>query len=39
MKQGYQSWVFNSQPTIISTGTVVGPREARGPLIADFDYY
>ncbi len=37
MLQGHQSWVFANRPTIISTGTVVGPFEAQGPLVEDFD--
>ena len=39
MKQGYQTWVFANRPSIIAAGTVVGPREAKGPLAKDFDYY
>ncbi len=37
MQQGNQSWVFPNRPTIISTGTVGGPFEAKGPLAEDFD--
>ncbi|MGI6097259.1 MAG: stage V sporulation protein AD [Dethiobacteria bacterium] len=37
MRQGCQSWVFSSQPVIVSTGTVGGPFEARGALAKDFD--
>lgn len=37
MLQGQQTWVFPSKPTILSTGTVVGPFEAKGPLSQDFD--
>ncbi len=37
MLKGHQSWVFPSKPTILSTGTVVGPFEGRGPLAEDFD--
>ncbi|NLV16875.1 MAG: stage V sporulation protein AD [Syntrophomonadaceae bacterium] len=37
MLQGHQSWVFSNRPHIISTGTVVGPFEANGPLALDFD--
>ncbi len=37
MKQGKQSWIFKNRPTIISTATVGGPREAQGPLKTDFD--
>lgn len=37
MLQGHQTWVFPGRPVIISTATVVGPFEARGPLAGDFD--
>lgn len=37
MLQGYQSWVFENQPTIIGTATVVGPFEGQGPLADEFD--
>ncbi|MEW6661134.1 MAG: stage V sporulation protein AD [Bacillota bacterium] len=37
MLQGHQTWVFANKPTIIATGTVVGPFEAQGPLAEDFD--
>lgn len=37
MLQGHQTWFFRSKPTILSTGTVVGPFEAKGPLAQDFD--
>ncbi|MHB8158379.1 MAG: stage V sporulation protein AD [Desulfocucumaceae bacterium] len=37
MLQGHQTWVFPSRPVILSTGTVVGPFEAKGPLAEDFD--
>ncbi|PZE22765.1 stage V sporulation protein AD [Paenibacillus xerothermodurans] len=37
MLQGHQSWAFPSKPVIISTGTVVGPEEGKGPLVNDFD--
>ncbi len=34
---GKQTWEFASQPVLISTGTVVGPKEGQGPLGHDFD--
>lgn len=37
MLQGHQSWVFRNKPTILATGTVVGPFEGEGPLANDFD--
>lgn len=37
MLQGHQTWIFNSRPSILATGTVVGPFEAAGPLSGDFD--
>ena len=37
MLRGHQTWVFPSKPTIIATGTVVGPFEGKGPLAEDFD--
>lgn len=37
MLQGYQSWVYKNQPTIIGTATVVGPFEGQGPLAEDFN--
>ncbi len=37
MLKGHQSWVFPSKPVILSTGTVVGPFEGKGPLAEDFD--
>ena len=37
MLQGHQSWVFPSRPVILSTATVGGPTEGKGPLGADFD--
>jgi stage V sporulation protein AD len=37
MLKGHQSWVFENRPVMISTGTVVGPFEGRGPLAEDFD--
>ncbi|OPH58652.1 stage V sporulation protein AD [Paenibacillus ferrarius] len=37
MLKGHQSWVFKSRPVILSTGTVVGPDEGKGPISEDFD--
>jgi len=37
MLHGHQSWVFPRRPTILSSATVGGPFEARGPLAEDFD--
>ncbi|MDD3270420.1 MAG: stage V sporulation protein AD [Syntrophomonadaceae bacterium] len=37
MLQGYQSWIYENQPTIIGTAAVVGPFEGQGPLGDDFD--
>lgn len=37
MLQGYQTWVFPNRPVILSTATVGGPFEAKGPLAEDFD--
>lgn len=37
MLMGQQTWMFNNKPVIISTGTVGGPFEAKGPLANDFD--
>src|SRR5690625_5942417 len=37
MLVGHQTWLFNNNPTIISTGTVGGPFEARGSIPNDFD--
>ncbi|MDF2964027.1 MAG: spoVAD [Paenibacillus sp.] len=37
MLQGHQSWAFNNRPVIKATATVVGPDEAAGPLVNDFD--
>ena len=37
MLKGHQTWVFPSKPTILATGTVVGPFEGKGPLANDFD--
>ncbi|CCO07320.1 stage V sporulation protein AD [Desulforamulus hydrothermalis] len=37
MLQGHQTWIFPNQPTLLSTGTVVGPFEGKGPLANDYD--
>lgn len=37
MLQGYQSWVFHSQPVILASSAVGGPFEAQGALADDFD--
>ncbi len=37
MIKGHQSWIFNSEPVIISSAAVGGPFEAKGPLAEDFD--
>ncbi|NMD71501.1 stage V sporulation protein AD [Bacillus sp. DNRA2] len=37
MLKGKQSWLFESQPSIISTGVSGGPFEANGNLANDFD--
>lgn len=37
MLQGHQTWIFPNKPAILSTGTVVGPFEGKGPLVNDFD--
>lgn len=37
MLKGYQSWIFNSKPVILSSAAVGGPFEAQGPLGSDFD--
>ena len=37
MLKGHQSWVFENRPVILSTGTVVGPDEGKGPINEDFD--
>jgi stage V sporulation protein AD len=39
MLQGRQTWIFEKQPTIISSGTVGGPFEAAGNLTEDFDLF
>ncbi|WP_280770391.1 stage V sporulation protein AD [Salipaludibacillus daqingensis] len=37
MLKGHQTWEFENNPVIISTGVVGGPFEANGPLANDFD--
>lgn len=37
MLKGHQTWVFPNKPTILSTATVVGPFEGKGPLAEDYD--
>lgn len=37
MLQGHRTWIFKEKPVIISTGTVVGPLEAVGPIADGFD--
>ena len=37
MLLGHRTWIFENQPTIISTGTVGGPFEANGRIRNDFD--
>jgi len=37
MLKGYQSWIFNSKPTILASAAVGGPFEAEGALADDFD--
>jgi stage V sporulation protein AD len=37
MIKGHQSFVFNSEIIILSSATVGGPFEAKGPLSGDFD--
>lgn len=37
MLNGHQTWLFENQPVIISTGVVGGPFEANGELANDFD--
>lgn len=38
MRKGHQSWVFNNNPTIISSSAIGGPFEAKGALSEDFDF-
>ncbi|WP_442603648.1 stage V sporulation protein AD [Paenibacillus sp. KN14-4R] len=37
MLKGKQTWLFDIPPIIVSTATVVGPEEGKGPLKNDFD--
>ncbi|MCC3355939.1 stage V sporulation protein AD [Bacillus sp. REN16] len=37
MLTGHRTWIFDQKPVIISTGTVVGPFEAKGNIPQDFD--
>ncbi|WP_042223971.1 stage V sporulation protein AD [Oceanobacillus manasiensis] len=37
MLSGHQTWIFENKPTIISTGVVGGPFEAKGNIPKDFD--
>ena len=37
MLRKHRTWVFDNKPVILSTGTVGGPFEAKGPLGDDFD--
>jgi stage V sporulation protein AD len=37
MLKGHQSWQFDNGAYLLSTGTVAGPFEGKGPLAADFD--
>jgi len=37
MRQGHQTWVFQSKPVIVSSAAIGGPFEANGPLANDFD--
>lgn len=37
MLKGYQSWIFNSKPTILSSAAIGGPFEGNGALSEDFD--
>lgn len=39
MLQGRQTWIFDKQPIIISSGAVGGPFEAAGNLSEDFDLF
>jgi stage V sporulation protein AD len=39
MLKGTQSWEFQNQPSIISTGVVGGPFEKKGRLSEDFDRF
>lgn len=37
MLKGHQTWIFENEPVIVSTGTVGGPFEAKGNIADDFD--
>src|SRR5690625_2300566 len=37
MIKGHSTWIFQNNPTIISTGVVGGPFEAEGNIANDFD--
>src|SRR5690625_3393487 len=37
MLSGHQTWIFEHQPTIISSGTIGGPFEANGNIAHAFD--
>lgn len=37
MLKGHQTWMFSKHPVILSSASVGGPLEARGPLAEDFD--
>ncbi|GAE91834.1 stage V sporulation protein AD [Gracilibacillus boraciitolerans JCM 21714] len=39
MISGKQTWIFETPPTIISTGVVGGPFEELGNIPNDFDYF
>ncbi|UOQ85416.1 stage V sporulation protein AD [Gracilibacillus salinarum] len=39
MITGKQTWLFDTPPTIISTGVVGGPFEEQGNIPNDFDYF
>ncbi|WP_163195621.1 stage V sporulation protein AD [Clostridium thermarum] len=39
MLQGRQTWMFENEPKIISSGVVGGPFEAAGNLAEDFDLF
>ena len=36
-KIGKQTIKFDTPPTILQTASIVGPKEADGPLASDFD--
>ena len=37
MLQGKQSWIYKTKPVIISSATIGGPFEGKGPIAQDFD--